>query len=215
MTNASAAVVLGLSLGTAPTLALPADEAPRSWHFNVLLDGKPIGEHEFVVTQHDAEVRVDISAHFKVVVAFIPLYVYDHQNHEVWRNRCVMSVASHTNDNGQKLFVQADSRDQTFEVHRSRGDVTLQGCIRTFAYWDESLLAEPPLLNTQTGELQAATFTSAGVQSLRVRGQNIMARRYSLKGPHLSIDVWYSDTGDWVALQSRLESGRTLRYELQ
>src|ERR1700722_8852454 len=214
MTNASAAVVLGLSLG-APTLAMAADDAPRSWHFAVLLDGKRIGEHDFVVTAHDDEVIVDISAHFKVAVAFIPVYVYDHQNHEVWRNRCVTSVASHTNDNGEKLFVQAALQDRAFEVHRSRGDVTLQGCIRTFAYWDESLLAEPPLFNTQTGELQSAAFTSAGVQSLRVRGQSILARRYCLKGPHLSIDVWYSDAGDWVALQSKLESGRTLRYELQ
>ena len=65
-----------------------------------------------------------------------------------------------------------------------------------------------------TGELQSAAFTSAGVQSLRVRGQSIMARRYSLTGRHLNIDVWYSDAGDWVALESRLENGRTLRYEL-
>jgi hypothetical protein len=214
MTNASAAVVLGLTLSAAPTLAISADPAPRSWHFSVLLDGKPIGEHDFLVTAHEDEAIVDISAHFKVTVAFIPVYVYDHQNHEVWRNRCVRSVASHTNDNGQKLFVQAASRDQAFEVHRPRGAATLQGCIRTFAYWDESLLAEPPLFNTQTGELQSAAFTSAGVQSLRVRGQSIMPRRYSLTGRHLNIDVWYSDAGDWVALESRLENGRTLRYEL-
>jgi hypothetical protein len=215
MTNASAAVVLGLCLGATPTVAISADEAPHRWHFRVLLDGKPIGEHDFILTQHEDDASVDISAHFKVGVAFIPVYAYDHQNHEVWRKRCVMSVTSHTNDNGRKLFVRAAARDQAFEVHRTGGDETLQGCIRTFAYWDESLLAEPPLLNTQTGELQAAAFTSAGVQSLRVRGQSIVARRYDLKGPHLSIGVWYSDAGDWVALESRLESGRTLRYELQ
>src|SRR5580658_3974054 len=105
MTNASAAVVLGLCLGAAPTLAPAADESSRSWHFSVLLDGKRIGEHEFVVTQHDDEVDVDTTAHFKVVAVFIPVYVYDHKNHEVWRNRCVTSVASQTNDNGRKLFV--------------------------------------------------------------------------------------------------------------
>jgi hypothetical protein len=215
MTNASAAVVLGLSLGAAPTLAIATDGASRSWHFTVLLDGKHIGEHEFVVTRHDDEVRVDISAHFKVVVAFIPVYVYDHQNHEVWRNGCVTRVASQTNDNGRKLFVHGASQGQAFEVRRSRGAVSLPGCIRTFAYWDESLLAQPPLLNAQTGELQSAALTLAGVQKLSVRGQSILARRYSLKGPHLSIDVWYSDAGDWVALESKLDSGRTLRYELQ
>jgi Family of unknown function (DUF6134) len=148
-------------------------------------------------------------------VAFIPLYVYDHQNHEVWRNGCVVSVSSRTNDNGRKEFVEGAEQDQAFKVRSARGPLTLPACVRTFAYWDENLLAQPPLLNTETGEFQSVTLSAGSVQSVTVAGRPLAAKRYSLRGPHLAIDVWYSDAGDWVALESKLESGRTLRYEIQ
>src|SRR5450755_3651225 len=111
MRNVNAAIVPGLLLAAAPVLADAADEAARSWHFAALLDGKHIGEHDFVLARHGDEVVVDNVAHFKVVVAFIPLYVYDHQNHEVWRNGCVVSVSSRTNDNGRKEFVEGAEQD--------------------------------------------------------------------------------------------------------
>jgi hypothetical protein len=215
MRNVNAAIVPGLLLAAAPVLADAADEAARSWHFAALLDGKHIGEHDFVLARHGDEVVVDNVAHFKVVVAFIPLYVYDHQNHEVWRNGCVVTVSSRTNDNGRKDFVQGAAQGAAFEVRSARGSLTLPACVRTFAYWDESLLAQSPLLNSQTGEFQSVALTAGGVESVNVRGQTLAAKRYSLKGPHLTIDVWYADSGDWVALESKLESGRTLRYEIQ
>jgi hypothetical protein len=215
MRNVTAAILPSLFLSAVPVLAPAAEQEARSWHFAVLLDGKHIGEHDFVLTRHgDADV-IDIVAHFKVGVAFIPLYVYDHQNHEVWRNGCVVSVSSRTNDNGRKDFVDGAVQDQAFRVRSARGVLTLPACVRTFAYWDENLLAQPPLLNTQTGEFQAVTLTAAGVQSVTVAGRPLAAKRYSLRGPHLAIDVWYSEAGDWVALESKLESGRTLRYEIQ
>ncbi len=215
MRNVTAAILPSLLLAAAPILAPAAEREARSWHFAVLLDGKHIGEHDFVLTRHGDEDVIDIVAHFKVGVAFIPLYAYDHQNHEVWRNGCVVSVSSKTNDNGHQEFVEGAEQDQGFKVRSARGALTLPACVRTFAYWDKSLLAQPPLLNTQTGEFQAATLSAAGVQSVMVAGRPLAAMRYALRGAHLAIDVWYSDAGDWVALESKLESGRTLRYEIQ
>jgi hypothetical protein len=215
MSNATAAILPSLFLTALPLLAPAAQPQARSWHFAVLLDGKRIGQHDFVLTHHGDQDIVDIVAHFKVGVAFIPLYAYDHQNHEVWRNGCVLSVSSRTNDNGRKDFVEGVSQDQAFMVRSARGALTLPACVRTFAYWDENLLAQPPLLNTQTGELQSLTLTAAGVQSVTVAGRPLAAKRYALRGAHLAIDVWYSEAGDWVALESKLESGRTLRYEIQ
>jgi hypothetical protein len=102
-----------------------------------------------------------------------------------------------------------------FEIENSRGARTLSGCVHTFAYWDEESLMAPRLLNAQTGEYQAVTLTRIGTQNVSVGGQSIAAQRYALRAAHLSIDVWYSDSGRWVALESKLESGRTLRYEIQ
>jgi hypothetical protein len=47
-----------------------------------------------------------------------------------------------------------------------------------------------------------------------VRGRPVAASRHRLTGPGLSIDLWYAGA-EWVALESSLEGGRRLRYELR
>jgi hypothetical protein len=209
------AIVLGLLLGAPAAMARAADLAPGNWHFTALLDGKRIGTHDFVLTHKDDEDVIDDVAHFKVTVALIPIYAYHHQNHEAWRNGCLASIASQTNDNGKTAFVRGAMTDDAFEIESSRGARTLSGCVHTFAYWDKESLMAPRLLNAQTGEYQAVTLTRVGTQNVSVGGQSIAARRFALRAAHLNIDVWYSDSGRWVALESKLESGRTLRYEIQ
>jgi hypothetical protein len=49
---------------------------------------------------------------------------------------------------------------------------------------------------------------------LPVRGVTQAARQYRLTGSQLSIDLWYSSAGDWLALESITEGGRHLRYVL-
>ena len=192
-----------------------AAEPAGNWHFSVLLDGKRIGVHDFVVTHQADETEVVTEAHLKVKVAFLSLYQYDHQDHEIWRGGCLVRISSHTRDNGKAFAVQGDLKADAFQVQGSRGAATLPVCVKTFAYWNQRFLTEPRLLNSQTGEFQPVTLAPDGSQTLTVRGRMIAARRYSLRGPKLDIELWYSEAGDWIALESKLESGRTLRYEIQ
>jgi hypothetical protein len=215
MRKVGAAIVLGLSLGATAAMASGTGTDSSSWHFKVLLDSRRIGEHDFVLTHKDDEIVIDDVAHFKVTVALIPVYAYDHQNHEEWRNGCLATISSHTNDNGKKVFVQGAMKGDAFEIESSRDTRRLTGCVHTFAYWDKQSLTAARLLNAQTGEYPEVTLTQVGIQRVSVAGQSIAVTRYALRAAHLSIDVWYSDSGQWVALESRLESGRTLRYEIQ
>ena len=86
MRKVGAAIVLGLSLRAAAAVAGDAGTESSHWHFKVLLDGKRVGEHDFALTHKNDEIVIDDVAHFKVTVALIPVCVYDHQNHEEWRN---------------------------------------------------------------------------------------------------------------------------------
>jgi hypothetical protein len=217
MTTLMPAAVLGLCMlgATAPAAAMAPGPPGGSWHFTVLLDGRRIGEHDFHVTGGADETDVDSEAHFKVKVAFISLYEYDHQDHEVWHNGCLERVTSRTRDAGRQFAVQGDLEGDAFRVRGSRGAATLPACVRTFAYWDPRLLTGPRLLNSQTGEYQPVMLTREGPEGVKVRGQLLAAQRYSLRAPKLEIDLWYTAAGDWVALESKLESGRTLRYEIQ
>ena len=218
MTTRKPALLLGFYIlwaSVAVAAEGAADPAAHSWHFTVLLDGKRIGAHDFRVERHGAATDVDSQAHFKVKSAFISLYQYDHQDHEVWRNGCLARISSRTHDNGKSYAVEGELKAGAFEVHGSRAAATLPACVKTFAYWDQSFLTEPRLLNSQTGEFQTVTLTRDGTQLIKANAQTIAAQRYSLRAPKLDIDLWYSETGSWLALESKLESGRILRYEIQ
>jgi hypothetical protein len=216
MTNLKAVMLLGLCCGCGSVTAAAMQDAPaRIWHFAVLLDGTRIGEHEFIVVRHGDEVVVDTLAHFKVKALFIPLYSYDHQDHEIWRHGCVMAINSETHDNGKTLTVQGSLHGDQLDVRSTRGSESIPGCVKTFAYWDQGFLAERRLLNSQTGEYQLVAVTRTGMQDITSGGQSISADHYQVRAAHLSIDLWYSSAGDWLALESKLDSGRTLRYETE
>ena len=213
MSHWNAAIVLGLSLGASSASALAAEGAARHWHFAALLDGRPIGFHDFSVVQQGDDLVVDTSAHFQVRAAFIPLYGYDHRDHEVWRNGCLTSLSSRTDDNGKKLTVQGALKGHGFEVSGVHGARSLPECVMTFAYWDPQFLRQTRLLNSQTGEFDAVTVSEGAAQTVTIGGQSVSAQHYTVRAPDVVIDLWYSSVGEWLALESRLKSGRTLRYE--
>jgi hypothetical protein len=216
MRKLKAVMLLGLCCGCGPIAAAAMQDAPaRIWRFTVLLDGTRIGEHAFIVAQHGDEVVVDTLAHFKVKALFIPLYSYDHQDHEIWRHGCVAAINSETHDNGKTLAVQGSLHGDVLDVRSARGAESIAGCVKTFAYWDKAFLAERRLLNSQTGEYQPIAVTRTGLQDITSGGRPVSAARYEIRAPRLSIDLWYSSAGDWLALESKLDNGRTLRYETQ
>jgi hypothetical protein len=206
-------LVVSLFGRTAPSAAVEA--AAKHWHFAVSLDGKPIGKHDFAVARDGENVDVDIHAHFKVRMAFIPLYGYDHQDHEVWRGGCLAQMDSETNDDGKKVAVHGVAKGDGFAVKGLHGEAMLPACVKSFAYWDESFLTESRLLNSQTGEYETVNLTRHGVETLQLSGRSLAAEHYSLHTGHFGIDLWYSSQGEWLALESHLENGRTLRYEIE
>ncbi len=84
----------------------------------------------------------------------------------------------------------------------------------SFAYWNPVMLQQSRLLNAQTGEYDQITIKAMGEESLQVRGATQATQHYRLTGSKLSIDLWYSPAGDWLALESTTENGRRLRYVL-
>jgi hypothetical protein len=53
-----------------------------------------------------------------------------------------------------------------------------------------------------------------GEETISVRGTPLPAKRYRITGPKNPIDLWYSATDEWLALESTVAGGRRLRYTL-
>ena len=207
-----------LGRGFAATLLVmsaAAASADQSWDFRVFLDDKEIGTHRFDLSEQGDERRLTSTATMKVKLLFVTAYSYDHHDVEHWQGDCLSKLASTTDDNGKKHRVDVLRRDGATVVQTLEGTQRLGGCVLTFAYWNPAMLQQTRLLNSQDGEHVAVKIKDAGADSIVVRGVKTPARRYELRSEKLSIDLWYSQQNQWLALESKTARGQKLIYKLK
>jgi len=186
----------------------------KSWNFKVYLDQKEIGYQTFTLTPKAGGSNVTIEAKFDVEFLFINVYSYRHRNSEIWRDGCLQSIESRTDDNGDNFFVMGSRADNGFEIKSHAGEQQLQGCVKTFAYWDADFLDSTRLLNSQTGEFQPVEIRTLGTTEIDVLGQKREAIHYHISTSDFQIELWYSpDRSEWLALQSTTTEGSVLRYK--
>jgi hypothetical protein len=172
----------------------------QQWDFQVFLDEQAIGHHHFTLREAGQERELKSEARFDVKLLFITAYRYAHDATERWRGNCLTQIAARTDDNGKKSEV---------------GTAPTEACVMSFAYWNPEMLQQTRLLNAQTGKLETVTITPMGDEKIAVRGAPTVAKRYRITGPKHPIDLWYGADRSWLALQSTLEGGRRLRYQLK
>jgi hypothetical protein len=184
---------LALILGAAPACA-------KSWSFRVLLDEREIGTHRFTLIERGAERELVSEASFRVTILGFLAYRYRHQATERWREGCLHSLVSSTDDNGAPYTVD----------WRAQGE-----CVLTFAYWNPKILGARELLNAQTGELERVSVAALGTEWIETDNGRMSAQRYRINGRKLAIDLWYREGQEWIALETTAGGNRRLRYRLE
>jgi hypothetical protein len=196
--------------------ALASAEATtaRQLDFDVFLDERPIGYQRFALVPLANGVRVETQAEFAVKILGITAFEYAHRNVEQWRGRCLQSIESSTDSNGTRYRVSGRAQGDGFLLAGDDQQRRLAQCVGTFAYWDRTqLLGRDRLLNSQTGDHVAVEVLPAGTRALRLGGREFQVEQYKLRGQDIDIMLSYAvGSGEWLALDSRLEGGRVLRY---
>jgi hypothetical protein len=203
-----------ISMPIASASVAPVSDAKGEWNFRVLLDGKEVGWHRYVVREDGEATEVESRAQFDVKILLVNAFRYRHEARERWRGRCLDALESRTETNGDVEAVAATSLGDALVVDGSSGDWRHAGCVMSFAYWDPRILGASRLLNSQTGELLPVRVDDRGAERVTVSGRSFSATRHRLSAPGLQIDLWYAD-GRWIALEAPTAGGRVLRYELQ
>jgi hypothetical protein len=181
--------------------------------FDVYLDDKPVGVHRVIVDSSAGEKRVQVEAQFDIKFLAFTAYKYRHRADEVWRNGCIVELETRTNDNGKRLTVDAQPGPEGLVVKTMEDSASLDGCVRTFAYWDPGLLRSQRLLNTQTGVYEPASLQKVDNEPLSFNGREYGTSRYRLSvNDKADIELWYAPDNSWQALQTTVSGGKVLRY---
>lgn len=198
------------------SMATPAlaSEGPKTWTFSVLLDGSRIGYHTFQVVEEQNEQRVSSEARFDVKFLFINAFRYRHVNSETWVDDCLYELDSSTDSNGKQFEINGEATPGGFVVETNSEESKLPECVKTFAYWNPEFLREDRLLNPQSGEYVDVRVEELQPQSIRVRGAEVPAQVFSVSAKETELKLWYSEQGEWLALESLAKGGRVIRYEL-
>jgi len=204
-------LVIGSTLAS-PSFAIRG--AARDLTFDVLLDERPIGTQRFTLRPQGDGLRVETQATFELTLLRIKAFDYDHRNVEQWRGGCLQSIESSTQQNGKPYRVTGAAGADGFAVSSALGDQSLSDCVGTFSYWDRGqLVGRSKLLNSQTGEYVSVALRELGRGTLELAGREISVDRYVLEGKDLEITLAYAvDSGEWLALDSPVWGGFTLRY---
>ena len=210
--------ILAIAVPLTASLGLPVHasvtEEVRNLNFNVFLDDREIGFQRFTVTPTAEGTRIDTEARFEVKFLRITAFAYDHRNTELWRDGCLQAITARTDSNGKQQVVNGRDRGSAFVVATAEGEQRLGDCVASFAYWDRNLLLQRQrLLNSQTGEYTPVRIDQLGQGQVRIAEREVTVQRYAIRGQGIDISLAYTvDGGEWVSLDSKLESGRTLRY---
>jgi hypothetical protein len=199
-------------------LAGNAGAAESRYTFDVLLDNKSIGQHQFrvVATPGGMEI-VESEARFDVKFLGLTVYRYRHSAEEQWREGCLLRITARTSDNGRELAVRGERAKAGFRLDEPVAREDASSCVVTYAYWNLPLLLRgTPLLNPQTGEFDAVSIDHLGEQQIEVKGELRKAQHYRLRlrGPGLPIELWYAPDGQWLQLASKAAGNRRLLYRL-
>ena len=204
-------LIFSLLLGLFSTTLLA-----QEWAFDVYLDKNKIGKHTFTL---DDNKLLTSRAKFNVKVLFINAYKYDHTAKEQWKDDCLSSIEVNTTENKVVTNVKGNKTAAGFEVTDGKTKQTLPECTMTFAYWNPKILDQKQLLNPQNAEYLTTTFNKLANETITVKGQPTETTHYTLKGAldgksKLNIELWYTLSGEWVALKSTTPEGYIINYKL-
>ena len=192
----------------ATAIAAHAADGTRVYAFKAFLDDKPIGEHRFTVVTEGNDRKVTSEAEFAVKFIGITAYHYHHHAQEQWSGDCLAALTAGTDDDGKLASVKLVKNGDVDEIATNAGKKTESGCLMTYAYWNPAMREQKRLLNPQTGKVDAVTVARVADGRVTVDGKDVAATDWRIIGGESPVDVWISEQGDWVGLDSMVGNGK-------
>ena len=178
-------------------------------------NGDEIGSHGIAFAPTATGFEVDVAIDIVVKMAFVTVYRYNQEGHDVWRDGRLVEARYRTDDNGTATTLAAVAEAGQLLVEGARGRLLLPaGSMTDLGFWNEGIIEAPMVVDSQTGEAGKLQAGQGVAEAVTVRGRRLAATRYAITSTKgRSGSVWYAADGQWVKAQI-ITRGNTLDYEL-
>jgi Family of unknown function (DUF6134) len=189
-----------------PALAGEAGE----YTFTVLSDGHPIGRHRIAFEHEGDRVEIREATEIEVSLASIPLYTFEHEARQLWRDGRAVWIDASTNDNGERLDIKVrDTSSGYVRTVNGRVDRFDEGAT-VLALWNRDTFGQGEYFSAVEDKVLHASFQHVGTATLNLGGRRIQTQRYRMLGdePH---ELWFDRRGHLAKVAFR-RYGATVEY---
>lgn len=207
--------VAALALATHAVAARAAIIPPSGkLDFSVIRDGEKIGTHVLSFRQDKDRLEVDIRTRIAVKVAFITVYRFEQDGHEVWKGGKLVRMQTKTHDDGtdHTLRVSTNGAGRLRVVGDGRESEAAPNAVPA-SLWNPAFIRTHALMNSLVGTPLDFKVVYKGEENVTVKGKPVRARHYSLTG-EMPRELWYDR--NWVLVRMTLKGkdGSPVQYLL-
>jgi len=175
-----------------------ASAAPARLAFQVFRNGTKVGEHQMSFAGDDDDRTITTNVDMVVKVGPVPVYKYRHNATERWAAGKFVSIDATTNGNGKIQKTSARAMPGFVQITGPKGAVKGPADAVPLSHWNQASFGKP-LFNQQEAKMLKVTCTRVKSGHWQVRGE-------------AEIDDFYDASGNWLALQGKLEDGSKMEY---
>jgi hypothetical protein len=195
-----------------PAFSQEAMPPMGSLRFDILRNQGRIGRHSVQLDRQGNIVTARILVEVAVSIGPIVVYRYGLTATETWRDGRFAAFDSECNDDGTRLRVRAESREEGVVVRTDAAPrLVLPPDAVPMTHWNQACL-RAPLFEARDGKPARPKVTPRGRESVALAdGRTIQADRYSYSGD-TELDDWYDTAGSWAAMRTTGRDGSIIEY---
>jgi Family of unknown function (DUF6134) len=180
-------------------------------NFEILMNGRVIGNHNVMVTEAGGITTARISIDMAGRVGPIG-FTYTHRCEEEWRGAQLLKLECTDRENRSTKTLSGALVGANFVVNGSGFKGNVPATILPTSWWRFSTVRQTRVMNSRDGKLTSITATRVGPENVASAAGPIAATHYRIRGP-ANTELYYDAAGRWVGNTFRL-AGQSFAYRM-
>jgi hypothetical protein len=188
-----------------------ANAAAGRTNFEILMNGRPIGNHSVTVTEAGgittARIAIDMAGRVGPIG-----FTYVHRCEEQWRGAQLLKLDCTDRENRSTKTLSGALEGVDFMVNGSGFRGKAPASILPTSWWRFSTTRQTRIMNSRDGKLTNISASRVGPEMVATAAGPVQATHFRIRGP-ANTELYYDASGRWVGNTFRL-AGQSFVYKM-